>query len=383
MGIDTLFSAAGFAFGMLLAALLAGAPREVAPGGRWLAAAVLCFALLSLGDWLESSRLILKVPHLGHLFDPLSLLLGPLFLLYVQTLTGRALPSWPRALVHAIPFCLVVTLLLPFYLASGAAKRAMLEVDLSQSATVDPTLAVIALILFSYLVAAITTLGRYRQELADNYSALEHRNYRWIGSLLWVLAGLWAIFALAALGAGEWAQWLNRVALPLAMYALGWVGFRQRLVRFDHQPTEVVPQVLAPAPPLSADADSAAKYQRSGLIVERAAQYRRQLEEVMATDKPYLENDLTLTQLAGRIGLSSHHLSQLFNEHLGQTFFDYINTQRIDDVKRCLADPAYDNQAILSIALEAGFNSKTAFNSAFRKYTGQTPSAFRTSSRTK
>ena len=307
MGIDTLISAAGFSVGLMLAGLVASAPKQVAPGGRWLAAALLCFALLSLSDCLESSRLILKSPHLGHIFDPLSLLLGPLLLAYVHTLTGRALPPWPRALTHTIPLLLVTTLLVPFYLMSSAEKRATLELDLSQQAAIDPILAVVAIIFFCYLVAALRLLSRYRRELPDNYSSLEQRTYRLIGAMLWILSGLWIIFVLAVVGAGEWAQWLNRVAVPVAMYGLGWFGLRQRLVRIDHQPaattmtmlkpteTSEVPTVeattpanapafthsiVAPVPPVGTD--SPPKYQRSGLTTERAAFYRTRLEESMA-----------------------------------------------------------------------------------------------------
>ena len=63
----------------------------------------------------------------------------------------------------------------------------------------------------------------------------------------------------------------------------------------------------------------------------------------MVVHEPCLESDLTLTQLATRIGLSAHHLSQLFNEHLRQTFLNHINARRVEDVKRCLSLPAMTN----------------------------------------
>lgn len=388
MGVDTLISAGGFAIGLLLAGLIAGAPKYVAPGGRWLAAALLCFALLALGDWLESSRVILIMPHLGHVTDPLILLLGPLMLAYVRELTGRMAFTWKQWFLHALPFLLLIALLLPlFYLIPGTAKRQLLERDLSQPVAFDPTLTVAALLVLGYLIAALVTLRRYRIELLVFYSSIETRTYRRIGLMLWVVSGLWAVWVLAIVGVSEWARWLNRLDLPIAMYALGWFGLRQRLVQFDHHaPPTTTPAALPlplsgpPTPvPANPEATRPTKYQRSGLTAERAADHRRQLESIMAIEKPYLETDLTLAQLAMRVGVSAHHLSQLFNEQMGLTFFDYVNARRVEDVKRCLADPAYDGQAVLSIALASGFNSKTAFNAAFRKHTGQTPSAFRAS----
>src|SRR6185503_18480018 len=90
---------------------------------------------------------------------------------------------------------------------------------------------------------------------------------------------------------------------------------------------------------------------------------------------------LTLGELAARAGLSSHNLSQLLNEELGRSFFDYINSHRVEEVKRCLLDAAYDRQTLLDIAMASGFSSKTAFNTAFRQHAGTTPSEFRRKNR--
>ena len=102
----------------------------------------------------------------------------------------------------------------------------------------------------------------------------------------------------------------------------------------------------------------------------------------METEKPWLENDLTLADLASRAGLSPHHLSQVLNDTIGRTFFDFVNGFRVREVQRCLADPAYSGQGVLAIAMAAGFNSKAAFNAAFRRHAGMTPSQYRHQSQT-
>jgi putative ABC transport system permease protein len=89
------------------------------------------------------------------------------------------------------------------------------------------------------------------------------------------------------------------------------------------------------------------------------------------------ENELTLTQLAASLQASPHHVSQVINEVLGKTFYDYINESRVCEVQRCLRDPAYDGQPILDIALASGFNSKAAFYKAFKQQVGVTPSEYR------
>jgi AraC-like DNA-binding protein len=86
---------------------------------------------------------------------------------------------------------------------------------------------------------------------------------------------------------------------------------------------------------------------------------------------------LTLSQLAERVAIPSHHLSQLLNERLGLSFFDYVNRLRVEEVKRLLLDPKKDGQSILDLAFEAGFSSKSSFNSIFKRSTGYSPSAYR------
>ena len=97
----------------------------------------------------------------------------------------------------------------------------------------------------------------------------------------------------------------------------------------------------------------------------------------MARDKPFLENDLTLADLARRVDATPHQLSQLFSQHLQETFFDHINRHRVDAVKATLARPQAAGRPLLEIALECGFGSKSAFNDAFRRRTGMNPSEYR------
>ncbi|MES9930149.1 MAG: helix-turn-helix domain-containing protein, partial [Candidatus Thiodiazotropha sp. 6PDIVS] len=76
---------------------------------------------------------------------------------------------------------------------------------------------------------------------------------------------------------------------------------------------------------------------------------------------------------------SPNYLSQVINEQSGYNFFDFINRYRVDEAKRCLTTPSGQSN-VLSIALDSGFNSKSAFYTAFKRHTGQTPSQYRKSS---
>src|SRR5690625_7676704 len=99
----------------------------------------------------------------------------------------------------------------------------------------------------------------------------------------------------------------------------------------------------------------------------------------MIKEKPYLESDLTLPKLAEGLNVFTHHLSQVINEVHDKNFFNFINKYRIEEVKRKIQDPKFKNYTLLGIAYESGFNSKSAFNRAFRNFTGTTPSKYRDS----
>lgn len=104
-----------------------------------------------------------------------------------------------------------------------------------------------------------------------------------------------------------------------------------------------------------------------------------ELNKFMEKHKPYMEPDLTIESLAEMHGMESKDLSTLINYHLGQNFFNFINTHRINKAKIILKNPNQKTTTILQVLYEVGFNSKSSFNTAFKKYTGQTPSAYRKS----
>ena len=86
--------------------------------------------------------------------------------------------------------------------------------------------------------------------------------------------------------------------------------------------------------------------------------------------------DLNLSEIARRFNISSGYLSQLMNAHSEQNFNDYINELRIKTSKKMLLEKQFENYTIESIGLECGFKSKSNFYSAFKKFTGQTPTEY-------
>lgn len=127
----------------------------------------------------------------------------------------------------------------------------------------------------------------------------------------------------------------------------------------------------------SEPAEPEIKYERSGLKNSDAEKYLTRLFRHMDTKKPYLDADLTIQDFAESLNIPRHYLTQVINEKLSKNFYQFINEYRVEEVKRLLMDKDYKKFTITAIAFESGFNSKSAFNSAFKEITGMTPTEYK------
>ncbi|HEV2702396.1 MAG TPA: helix-turn-helix transcriptional regulator [Steroidobacteraceae bacterium] len=356
---------AGIALGLLLVLLLVTRHQGTRAANRWLAAFVSCLALLWTGDLLVETRAVLAWPWTSHSTDWMIFLVGPCLWMYVRRLTQHRTPSFLVWLVHAVPAATIFCLLVPFYFLPAATKVEIIAGELAQrDDSLNLPLLAAAVQAMAYWIACLLLLRRFTATLRESNSARAQRNLKWLHMMLWVTLGMWVIWALAIVLHAPWSPWLHAVTVVPGLYVLAFLGLRQ-------------PEALVDAEEDRKSSVAGARYARSGLDRVRAQELMQRLDSVMSMEKPWLESELTLAGLATRCGFSAHNLSQLLNEGIGSSFFDYINSRRVDEVKRCLLDPAYADQSILQIALASGFSSKTAFNTAFRQHTRITPSEFR------
>ena len=117
------------------------------------------------------------------------------------------------------------------------------------------------------------------------------------------------------------------------------------------------------------------KYAKSGLSDELLERYKNRLKRIMKSRRLYVRPDITLPHMALTIDCSVNHLSQVINSGLGMSFFDFVNHHRIEMAKELLTDPDGRFNTVLNIAFAVGFNSNSAFYTAFRKHVGQTPAS--------
>jgi AraC-like DNA-binding protein len=106
-------------------------------------------------------------------------------------------------------------------------------------------------------------------------------------------------------------------------------------------------------------------------------EYAGKIDRVMRSEKPYLMADITLDMLAEKLSIPARDLSMIINRHFDNNFYEFINNYRIEEAKKILLDPKNKTKTITDVYLEVGFNSKSVFNTFFKKIVGQTPSEYR------
>ncbi len=117
------------------------------------------------------------------------------------------------------------------------------------------------------------------------------------------------------------------------------------------------------------------KHKRSYLSHIDTKSLKHKIDELMDSKEEFLDEHLTLEKLASLCNVTTHQLSEFINEFYNKNFTSFVNEYRIEKAKELiLKKPEY---TFLAVAFEVGFNSKSAFNEAFRKITGQTPSQFK------
>ncbi|WP_165390302.1 AraC family transcriptional regulator [Thalassococcus sp. S3] len=316
---------------------------------------------------------------------PLALMIAPVFWSYIQALTAEPKGSDTRLdradLVPAgIAACAALAAFaMPTPMWRAAFQNGEAELGLGAMLVVG-TLNVMAMLTYvQWLVYGIRVYRRlvaYRQKLRDLFASTEQKELLWIH---WVI-GLFALNAISGLllnlvfsifslvdadtvssTIGYQITTLASTLLSLMLVAVfGVWGLRQRPGLAEARP-DAAPE----------------KYNKSALSLPDQQRIARKLNRAMHAEHLYREPDLSLWRLSDHIGVTPNYLSQTLNEHLQMSFFDYVNRSRIEEAKSHLLT---SERAVTDIAYDVGFNSRSAFYTAFKRVTGQTPSAFRKAS---
>ncbi len=339
-----------------------------------LAALVGCLSLNLLEDVYYVEGLYEVYPHLMGITYVFPLLYGPFFYLYVLLLSSQKRRLTAKDLLHLAPAVAAALYTSWVFFLSGPEKIAFIH----QMMTNPPrTFVVISRIIvvqgFIYTLLTVVALVRHNRRIRDEFSNIDRINLRWLRILTVGVAVIWSVVIVGAL-ASELLHFhppafgfATPVGISLLIYTIGYMGLSQ---------PEVFRQGAGDEAATEAGEGAPGRYAKSGLSDASANELLSALQRLMEKERPYLNGDLTLRKLAELVSVTPHNLSEAMNTRLHQSFYDYVNAFRINEVKRRLLAGEAARYSILSIALDCGFTSKTTFNTIFKKQTGVTPSEF-------
>lgn len=316
-------------------------------------------------------------PHLLFATAGLPLLFGPLLLFYTQSLNGEKALNHQWDILHFLPFLLYILYHGPFYLESAAFKIENLKALQNMNNPPEFSYAFFTNESLKFLQLAIyllVVMKCYKKWKNASQNDLQTYQLNWIKHLVLGLS-LFALFDLSHLLELFLFQYdylfgLAQVMLlsgAVVVYFIGYTTLKQPELIAGH--LKIIEKEAIKKPVI--------RYKKSSFDGEKAEVYIRQLLQKMEEEKLYLNEDLKLKTLAQSLDLSTHHLSQLLNEHLQKNYFDFVNEYRVKTAQDMLKNPDLSHFTILSIAFDSGFKNKATFNTAFKKHTGTTPSKYK------
>ncbi|MBO2007832.1 helix-turn-helix domain-containing protein [Hymenobacter negativus] len=359
----------------LLAFLAFANPMKVnVLANRWLGLFLFCLGCTLLGRALPGTAAVVHYPKLPGLLELTQLAMAPALYLSAVLFTAPQRDFRPTDALHFLPWLLFLCYLTPLLLPGQPPGQlplpgwaALLLRNLIFASTKVQAVA--------YWVAAYVCLVRHQRHIRRVASQLEYINLQWLRHVLWglaVLVLLWMNELFLHLG---WALALTPVSYLVAVYYVAYCALRQREVFAFPAPARAeLQELLQEADAPLAEPDVPARQPR--LSATQLQYWQERLRQLLATEKVYLEADLGLPGLAQKAGLTTHELSFVLNEGFGVNFFQFINGYRVEEAKRLLASAQHQHLSMVGIAFEAGFSSKTTFNTTFKKVTGLSPSQF-------
>lgn len=374
----------GILQGLLLSILIYFHPRGDKSVNIYLALYILCTSaivslpfLIQLVGWKKS-----------YLVQPVSLLSGPLLYFYIrsfkETLQWRKI--WPHLLwvpvVMALSYWNMHSLVAKYPDETRIPAGALRSGGTIALQFLKPVQQI------TYFVISFRTLQSYRRSIRQLYSETSYIDLGWVRFLLTGFLVLVLSYVLIFPLIIRYPEKIFLLILINMVIAVPYIyiatvkGLLQSTIwqtKPDTNKKELEDE-LTRAEAIHTALPEAPR-EKTGTNNSKTDELAQRIIELMEDEKLYQEPELTLQQLATRLDCPQYQVSLSLNEGLKKNFYDLVNGYRVEEAKRLLLDPGNSNFTILSVGFEAGFNSKTTFNTVFKKFTGLTPTEFRNKQR--
>ena len=310
-------------------------------------------------------------PQYAHIEDGFVFLLGPVLYFYTVSIIFKDF-KWRLAhALHLIPFVMTTLSYQVFYHLQTEEYQRMIQTSITHQtlpASFYVSIVIIYFHLGGYLFVSFRNIFFYRIEIRNQFSSTRKIDLDWLtfmlGSVAAVLLASAVFTFLPVVGLQEYLNYMFVVAFVVLFVFVSvvvWKGLKQ-------------PELFSG---IDSDSGSEKKYAGSSLSERERKDIKKNLEEFMIREKPFLDPDLSLDQLARSLNTTSKKLSQCINEEFSQNFFDYVNSSRIAEAQRIFRENKDPRLTVLEVMYQCGFNSKSSFNTIFKAKTGVTPSAFK------
>jgi AraC-like DNA-binding protein len=308
----------------------------------------------------------------------ISLFMGPTLYLYVKTAIYDDFTLKIKHLVHTIPYAIACLVMIPnFFSVDNASKQLWYD-----HFTDVPELTFIhfmTVVQFGlYLLVIYKHLIRYRKVVVENYSDADRLNKSWLTQLIYLftlsyIIGLGRIYFRFS-DFYEYERGVLTILITSVLLSICWILWqalhKPNLFTGVSSTIEVIDEQVASQENSSDPTISVIETEKYDAIVLRLRGYMQQ-------SKPFLDPSLSVETLAEKINLPSSELSLIINRVIGQHFFDFVNSYRINLAGEILIANEQHPKTVLEILYEVGFNSKSSFNTAFKKHFLMTPSQYR------
>ncbi|WNI38190.1 AraC family transcriptional regulator [Chryseobacterium sp. SG20098] len=301
----------------------------------------------------------------------------PVFYLYVLSVCYSDFKLKPQHLLHAIPFIITNLALVPrFYGVDTAGKILFIE-NRQNMMELKFNHIILHVQMVVYFVAVFRVLRKSKTLYLENYAGKNINSYNWLFQFTVVLCIVYGIALLKnILKFSDYvyiSEGIKAGLLLLSLFIICWYLFKAlnhpELFRNVDSKLKLVSEMVSEEKNNEEPTVSNSEYNEELL----------RLKNYMIEKKPFLNSSLTIQEVSGEIEIPVRELSLLINHQLGQHFYDFVNTYRIEHAMEILKDETKSKVTVLEILYEVGFNSKSSFNTAFKKRTGTTPTLYRKS----
>ena len=327
-----------------------------------LAVNLLELLLKANGIFLEKYKIVL-------VDDALLLTLGPLVYLYTLSVIFKDFSVKFKYVLHFVPaIMLAFFLFIVSYHSPPDEYTSMVNRinNFSLPAPIKIMVLLLNLHMLAYLFYSYKKVKKFKEVVMDKYSAPYVVNYRWLGFTIKSIA----VFMLVALLHTLVPYTFSPDYLIVTLFLL--------IVLISYFINVAIFKALNGADMFTGIVSKPeAKYSSSSLTAEETELIREKLITIMQDQKPHLDPNLSIDQLAEMVNIHAKKLSQVINQSFNKTFFDFINWYRIEEAKTLILTSTDHKKTILEILYQSGINSKSSFNTLFKKNTGLTPTAFK------